>query len=67
MKHIERLRKELEELQDKINNLETFLECEILKPNFTDEIQRIKLSCQLEYMLNYAQILQERIAYDSNK
>lgn len=67
MEHIKRMRKELEELQVKINNLEVFLEHEIHNRKYTDEIQRIKLSCQLEHMLGYAQVLEERIKYDSNK
>lgn len=67
MTHIERMELELEELNEKIKKATKFVENEIKNPNFTDEVQRIKLSCQIEYMLNYALILRERIKYDKQK
>jgi hypothetical protein len=67
MTHIERMELELKELNEKIEKGCKFLEKEIEKPNFTDEIQRIKLACQIEYMSNYASILKERIEYDKAK
>ena len=67
MEHIERMRKELQELEAKTEKATEFLEEEIKIHNFTDEIQRIKLASQIEHMLSYASVLKERIAYDTEK
>lgn len=67
MEHIEKMKKELEELEIKLENLEKFVEKEIEEHKFTDEIQRIKLSCQAEHMHSYAKVLKERIKYDTEK
>lgn len=67
MTHIERMELELKELNEKIEKGTYFLEKEIKEPKFTDEVQRIKLACQIEYMIAYANILSERIEYDKQK
>lgn len=61
---IEKMEIELIVLNEKIKKATEFLEKEIETPKTTNEIQRIKLACQIEYMLNYASILKERIEYD---
>lgn len=67
MTHIERMEMELKELNEKIEKGTVFLEKEIKEPKFTDEIQRVKLACQIEHMTAYANVLLERIKYDKNK
>lgn len=67
MAHIKRMELELKELNEKIEKGIEFLDKEIEKPNFTDETQRIRLACQIEYMSNYASVLKERIEYDKAK
>lgn len=62
--YIEKMEVELIALNEKIKKATEFLEKEIVTPTCTNEIQRIKLACQIEYMLNYASILEERIEYD---
>lgn len=64
--HIERMKIELKELEEKLDKASEFLKKEILTPKYTNEIQRIRLSCQVEHMDRYKQILKERIEYDSN-
>lgn len=66
-KHIERMELELKELNEKIKKGTEFIEKEIQNPKFTDEAQRIRLAIQMEYMLNYASVLNERIEYDKLK
>lgn len=65
--HIEKMELELKELDEKIQKGREFLEKEIQNPKFTDEVQRIRLAIQMEYMLNYACVLNERIEYDKSK
>lgn len=65
--HIERMELELKELNEKIKKGTEFIEKEIQNPKFTDEAQRIRLAIQMEYMLNYASVLNERIEYDKTK
>ena len=67
MTHIERMEIELRELNEKIEKGTVFLEREIKEHKFTDEIQRIKLACQIEHMTAYANVLSERIKYDKKK
>lgn len=67
MEHIERMKVELQELEEKIEKLEIFLEKEEQEPKFTDEIQRILLVNQKECMKSYARILKHRINYDTLK
>ncbi len=66
MTHIERMELELKELNEKIEKATKFLEEEIENPNKTNEIQRIKLACQIEHMISYAYTLKERIDYDKD-
>lgn len=61
---IEKMEIELIVLNEKIKKETKFLEEEIKTPTCTNEIQRIKLACQIKYMINYASILEERIEYD---
>lgn len=65
--HIEKMELELKELNEKIEKNLKFLDKEIQNPKFTDEAQRIRLAIQMEYMLNYASVLNERIEYDKTK
>lgn len=67
MEHIERMKVELKELEDKIEKLDSFLEKEKVDPKFTDEIQRILLENQKENMKSYARVLKHRINYDTLK
>ena len=62
---VERMEKELQELNERIFKLENFLENEhiVICPK-TNEYQRTMLAVQLEYMKNYARILDERIRYE---
>lgn len=66
MNHIERMELEAEELNNKITKATEFLENEIKNPTCTNEVQRIKLACQIEYMLNYFTVLTDRINYDKS-
>lgn len=65
--HIERMEEEAQELEEKIEKLVVFIEREKIEPKFTDEEQRIKLVLQKEYMINYADILRQRIYCDTLK
>ena len=67
MEHIERMKKELEELEEKIKKGAEFLKKEIENPKFTDNNQRELLEMQLCYMSDYADTLKDRIEYDTNK
>lgn len=67
MEHIERMKQEHVELQDKYNKGCDFLEQETREPKFTDEIQRRDLSIQLNLMWMCKQLLMQRIIYDENK
>ena len=67
MDYLERMKIELGMLETNIEQSTRFLKKEIVIPRFTDEVQRIKLACQIEYMSNYASILKERIEYDKAK
>ena len=65
--HIEKMELELKELNEKIEKNLKFLDKEIQDPKITDEVQRIRLAIQMEYMLHYASVLNERIEYDKTK
>lgn len=65
--HIEKMEEEAQELEEKIEKLVVFIEREKIEPKFTDEEQRIKLVLQKEYMINYADILRQRIYCDTLK
>lgn len=67
MDYIERMKIELGMLENNIEKATRFVEQEIEKPHFTDEVQRIKLACQIEHMTAYANVLKERIKYDRKK
>lgn len=67
MEHIERMKKELEELEEKIKKGTEFLKKENENPKFTDNFQRASLEMQLCYMSDYADTLKERIEYDTKK
>lgn len=67
MEHIKRMETELAELEERTQKAQDFLKKELSEPKFTDEIQRMELSCQIEYMINYARILKDRITYDTKK
>ena len=56
---------EFKELESKLYKAEQFLNSE--KSHFLDKEQRTKLVIQIEYMERYAEVLQERIKYDSKK
>lgn len=63
--HIMRMIAEFKELESKLYKAEQFLNSE--KSHFLDKEQRTKLVIQIEYMERYAEVLQERIKYDSKK
>lgn len=64
--HIMRMITEFNELEIKLHKAKQFLGSN--KSNYIlDEIQRIKLAIQVEYMERYVEVLQERINYDSKK
>lgn len=65
--HIERMKVELKELQEKIGKLENFLNKEREQKQFTNEDQRFLLGMQLTYMQRYKDILEARIEYDTKK
>lgn len=67
MEHIERMKKELEELELKIQKANDFLNKEFENPEFTDEIQRSNLFCQIQYMIDYSICLENRKDYDTEK
>lgn len=67
MPHIERMKSESRELEEKIQNGTKFLNSENECPKFTNETQRQLLAIQLSYMVNYAETLKARIKYDENK
>ncbi len=67
MDHIERMKKELEELELKIQKANDFLNKEFENPKFTDEMQRSNLFCQIQYMIDYSICLENRIDYDTEK
>lgn len=64
--HIMRMITEFNELEIKLHKAKQFLGSN--KSSYIlDEIQRIKLAIQIEYMERYVEVLQERINYDSEK
>lgn len=63
--HIMRMIAELKELEIKLHKAKQFLGSE--KSRLLNNIQRTKLTIQIEYMERYAEVLQERINYDSEK
>lgn len=65
--HIERMKVELKELEEKIEKLTVFLDKECENPKVTDRYQRTLLGRQLDYMEDYKDILQSRIEYDTKK
>lgn len=65
--HIDRMELELNELVEKRNKALYFLEKEEEFAKFTDCNQRELLSKQLDYMLNYINVLKDRIEYDKKK
>lgn len=68
--HIERMKIELEELQEKIKKGKDFLYKEKDKKEsekILDDNQRINLATQLMYMDSYAECLKKRIEYDKTK
>ncbi|MGL5051258.1 MAG: crAss001_48 related protein [Fusobacteriaceae bacterium] len=67
MTHIERMELEFTELNDKIVKGQEFIAKENKEPKFLDGTQRFLLSEQLSSMLDYREILRDRIKYDSNK
>ncbi len=67
MEHVERMKVELKELEQKITKGAEFLEKEIESPKFTDNFQRVALGIQLSHMQNYASVLKDRIDYDTEK
>ncbi|MGL5964741.1 MAG: crAss001_48 related protein [Fusobacteriaceae bacterium] len=67
MTHIERMKLELEELNEKIMKGSEFLEGEEIEPKFLDYIQIDLMKQQLKHMRGYSDILRHRIMYDSNK
>lgn len=67
LNHIERMELELEELSEKIEKGQQFLDKEKVNPKFTDETQIFFLSEQLIHMVGYREALRDRIKYDSKK
>ncbi|MGL6098712.1 MAG: crAss001_48 related protein, partial [Fusobacteriaceae bacterium] len=65
--HIERMENELKDLETKIKGLNSFLGKEFENKELTSEMQRVRMSLQLEHMLSYRDILKERIFQDSEK
>ena len=63
--HIMRMITELNELEIKLHKAKQFLGSE--KSRLLNNVQRTKLTIQIEYMERYAEVLQERINYDSEK
>lgn len=63
--HIMRMITEFKELEIKLHKAKQFLGSE--KSRLLNNIQRTKLTIQIEYMERYAEVLQERINYDSEK
>ncbi len=58
---------ELNELDLKLYKGKEFLNSEKRCSKFLDETQLINLAIQIEHMERYAEVLQERINYDSEK
>lgn len=56
---------EFKELEIKLHKAKQFLGSE--KSRILNNVQRTKLTIQIEYMERYAEVLQERINYDSEK
>lgn len=67
MNCIEIMKKELEELKEKIEKLDIFLEKEMKQPDKTDEKQRVYLGTQLAFMQGYATMLDCRLDYEHEK
>lgn len=67
MTHIERMEEERNQLHDKIESACKFLDGEMENPKFTDEPQRMALWVQINYMMNYKEVLEGRIGYDKLK
>ncbi len=65
--HIERMKVELKELNEKIEKLSVFLDKEYENPTLTDIYQRTLLDRQLDSMEEYSAILEGRIKYDTEK
>ena len=65
--HIMRMITELNELDLKLYKGKEFLNSEKRCSKFLDETQLINLAIQIEHMERYAEVLQERIKYDSKK
>jgi predicted RNase H-like nuclease (RuvC/YqgF family) len=59
--NIEKMRDELEELQDKVNDLNEFLEKEMERPKLTNESERVLIALQVSYMEHYRYFLERRI------
>lgn len=64
---IKKLKLELSDLEAKITRLEQQLSKETQNPTCTDEIQRRFLALQLGYMKCYADVLDNRVCYDTIK
>lgn len=64
MEHVERMEKELAELEDKIKKATEFYGNELKEPKFTNEQQRTLLFTQIEIMKKYAEILSARIVFE---
>lgn len=65
--HIERMKEEAQELEEKIKKLEVFLSKEMEEKKYTDEYQRQLLAIQKEHMIRYYSVLLERIGIDKKK
>ncbi|MGL4998556.1 MAG: crAss001_48 related protein [Cetobacterium sp.] len=61
MEHLERMKIEYKELNEKIEKLSIFLEKEFKSKDKTCEKQRVLLALQLQAMYNYLEVLGERI------
>ncbi len=64
--HIEKLKIEREDLDQKIEKLESFISNN-QKFNELDYIDKELMSNQLEYMMHYSDVLSERISRENNK
>lgn len=69
MNHIDRMKEELRELEEKYKKENIFLASEQMKitssnPSMLNDSQRLMLEEQLKYMKLYIEVLKRRIQYD---
>lgn len=67
MDYIENLQIELDNLNDNIKKTTEFFHSEFEVPKFTDEFVRIKLACQIEYMIGYKEMLEQILIHQTQE